>query len=292
MPVEAIHISAFLDSLARARVPAPFQRGRLRELGRLGSLVIDFPYFERFPVGVMRYLLKRPTATSRWGAALHLTTPVAVAHELIAHVQRLRRRADAGGQADEVLALCLGYVSHLAVDRSLHPLVNQLARERAAKVGRDPAHHHTDVEKYHSVLFHEARLGFDFMGRRELAEHIAVDAHAVHREPHLAQAFFAGLERALGKAPTRREVRGWAKGYGQYVSLVASPLGKLLAPEANKRSMREEVYEGAWGSFPQRYEDAVIGSTQAMEAALSWADDAAQSARFLRALPEGPIDLG
>ncbi|MFT3922432.1 MAG: hypothetical protein QM778_07860 [Myxococcales bacterium] len=291
MPVEAIHISAFLDSLARSEVPPSFRQGPLRELGRLGCLVIDFPYFEHFPLGVARYLLKRPTATSAWGAALHLTTPVAVAHELLEHVRRLRARPSSREQAEQVLALCLGYVSHLAIDRALHPLVNQLARERAQKVGGDPARHHTDVEKYHSVLFHEARLGFDFMGRRELGQHIAVDADAVHREPHLAQAFHAGLARALGKAPSWDELRGWSKGYRQYVALVSSPLGKLLAPEPDKQRMRGEVYGGSWGTFPERYEASLEGSQRAIEAALGWAEDESQAAAFSRVLPEGPIDL-
>jgi len=292
MPVEAIHISAFADSLALSCASVSFRRGRLLDLGRLGSVVIDLPYFERFPMGVLRYLLKRPTALSEWAKALHLTTPVAVAHELLAQTRALRQQKSTLREADEVLALALGYVSHLAIDRALHPLVNQLARERAAKVGRDPDHHHTDVEKYHSVLFHEARLGFDFMGRRELAEHIRVDAHAIHREPHLARALCAGLQRALGHAPQRAELRDWASGYRQYVVLVSSPLGKLLAPEADKRSMRDEVYIGPWGSFPERYELAVEIARAALDATLAWAEDTDRGDVFAQVMPEGPIDLG
>jgi hypothetical protein len=291
MPVEAIHLSAFLDSLTRSAAPVPLKQGRLRELGRLGALAIDLPYFSQFPLGVLRYLLKQPTARSPWGEALHRTTPVAVAHSLLESVQRLRRDAHARAQADDVLALCLGYVSHLAVDRSLHPLVNQLARELVASDGGDPSHQHTEVEKFHSVLFHEERLGFDFMGRRELAQHIAVDAHAVHREAHLARAWSASFAHALGKAPTLSELRDWSRGYRQYVALVSSPLGKLLAPEPAKRRMRERVYSGSWGTFAQRYEQAVERSREALEAALLWADDPGASQEFLRVLPEGPIDL-
>lgn len=291
MPVEAIHLSAFLDSLERSQAPSALRRGRLLELGRLGSIVIDFPYFAQFKLGVVRYLLKRPTALSPWAKALHFTTPVAVAHALLEHVRELRQSASTSQQADEVLALCLGYVSHLAVDRSLHPLVNQLARERTVKMGRDPEYHHTDVEKYHSVLFHEARLGFDFMGRRELAEHIAVDADAVHREAHLRDALTAGLERALGKVPEEAELRDWAAGYRQYVTLVSSPLGKLLAPEAAKRRMHDEVYRGSWGTFPERYERAVADGQAAIDVTLRWAESSERSEDFARVLPEGPIDL-
>jgi hypothetical protein len=291
MPVEAIHLSAFSDSLARSSAPGALQRGRLFEVGRLGSVVIDFPYFAQFPLGVLRYLLKRPTALSEWAKALHFTTPVAVAHVLLEHTRALRAHASTLTEANEVLAYVLGYVSHLAVDRSLHPLVNQLARERAAKVGRDPAHHHTDVEKYHSVLFHEARLGFDFMGRRELSEHIQVDAHAIHREAHLSRALCAGFGRALGRTPALSELRDWASGYRQYVALVSSPLGKTLAPEPAKRAMHDEIYVGAWGSFPERYERAVEAARSVLDATLRWAENANDGEEFVRVMPEGPIDL-
>lgn len=291
MPVEAIHLSAFADSLERSSAPAHLTRGQLRELGRLGSIVIDFPYFANFKFGVVRYLFKQPTALSPWAKALHFTTPVAVAHALLEHVRRLREHASTREQADEVLALCLGYVSHLAVDRSLHPLVNALARERAAKVGGDPDHHHTDVEKFHSVLFHEARLGFDFMGRRELAEHIAVDARAIHRDVHIASALSSGLQRALSKTPSAAELRDWASGYRQYVALVSSPLGKLLAPEAAKRDMHGQVYVGTWGDFPARYELAVEQSRLVLDATMCWAEDVELGEEFARVMPEGPIDL-
>lgn len=291
MPVEAIHLSAFVDSLERSRAPLPLKQGRLRELGRLGSIAIDFPYFAQFKLGVVRYLLKRPTALSPWAKALHFTTPVAVAHALVERVRTLREHPSSVEQGEEVLALCLGYVSHLVVDRSLHPLVNQLARERTAKAGRNPDYHHTDVEKYHSVLFHESRLGFDFMGRRELAEHITVDAHALHRDVHLRDALCAGLERALGKVPVDAELRDWAAGYRQYVALVSSPFGKLLAPEAAKRSMHDQVYVGSWGTFPERYERAVKDASEAMEVTLDWVESPGRANDFHRVLPEGPIDL-
>jgi hypothetical protein len=291
VPVEAIHLSAFLDSLQAAQPPAQFARGELRELGRLGALVIDFPYFDRFPVGVVRYLLKQPTARSAWGDALHKTTPVALAHTLLARVRRLRAEASTRSQAERVLALALGYVSHLAVDRTLHPFVNRQARARVVSHGGDPAHQHTEVEKFHSVLFHEERLGFDFMGRPELRRHIEVDAHAIHRDPALREALQAGFDAALARTPTRGELERWARGYRQYVWLVSGPAGKLLVPERVKDAVRPEVYRGGWGSFDARYRDAVACSVRAIDAALALAECERSHAAFERVLPEGPIDL-
>lgn len=290
MPVEAIHISAYVDSILASSAPAALRHGALHELGRLGALVIDFPYFDRFPLGVARYLLKRPTAQSSWGDRLHHGKPVGGALSMLASARAL---SAAGRQqdADRVLALLLGYVSHLAVDRSMHPLVNRIARERAKRLGRDVGHHHTEVEKFHSVLFHEERLGFDFMGRRELRKHIEVDGQALRRDGSLRDAYVAAMTRVCGEAPSTALIARWTRGYGQYVALVSSPVGKHIVPEAAKRAVRGELYRGAFGSFVDAYGEAVRASRDAIEATLAAYSAPDGEADLARAFPEGPIDL-
>jgi hypothetical protein len=289
MPVEAIHISAYLDSLSASRASAALRSGELLGLGRLGSLVIDFPYFERFPLGVLRYLLHRPTAQSKWGEQLHMGNPVQAAESML-------ERARATG-SPRLLAMALGFVSHLAVDRSLHPLVNRMARERSRRLGGAPAHHHTEVEKFHSVLFHEERLGFDFMGEPALRAHIEVDADAVHRDADLLTALDAAFAAATGHAPGQDAFARWARGYRQYVWLVSSPVGKRIVPEDVKKRVHGELYRGAWGAFPDAYGGAVARSRDTIDAALAWVEaPAGEVARardaFSQALPAGPIDLG
>ena len=292
MPVEAVHLSAFSDSLARSGAPRSLREAPLEGLGRLGALVIDFPYFDHFPLGVLRYLLKRPTARSVYGDLLHHGTPVALATALLARVRTLRATPGTRDAGERVLALALGYVSHLAVDRTLHPLVNRLARARAARLGGDPLHQHTEVEKFQSVLFHEERLGFDFMGEPALRAHIAVDAHAIHRDAALRAAFIEAMGAAIGRAPSPRLLKRWARGYRQYVWLVSSPVGKTIVPEAIKREVRDEVYGGSWGTFVAAYGEAVGASREALDAALALAESSEAAARFDRILPEGPIDHG
>lgn len=289
MPVEAIHLSAFTDSLAESPAAARLARPELRELGRLGALVIDFPYFQRFPIGVMRHFLKVPTAVSKWGAELHHGRPVLVLKSMLGRVRDLERDG-ASDAAERVLALALGFASHLAVDASLHPLVNRLARLRAERLGDHPLRQHSEVEKFQSVLFHEARNGFDFMGRVELAQHIRVAAHEIHRDPALCAAFSMGLQAALGKTPSRALLSDWARGYTQYVWLVSSIAGKTLAPEREKRSMRDEVYLGSWGSFESAYAEAVARSRDALAVALAFAQDASAEAALDATLPAGAID--
>jgi hypothetical protein len=289
MPVEAIHISAYVDSLNASRAPASLRRGELLALGRLGSLVIDFPYFERFPIGVLRYLLNRPTAQSSWGEQLHMGNPVQAAVSLIECAR--------ASQSERVQALALGFVSHLAVDRSLHPLVNRMARERARRLDRDPAREHTEVEKFHSVLFHEERLGFDFMGEPALRAHIEVDADAVYRDADLFIALDAAFNEATGSAPGREVFARWSRGYRQYVWLVSSRVGKRIVPAEVKQRVHGELYRGAWGAFSDAYGVAVGCSRDAIDAALDWlqaSDAGASRARgmFSRTLPAGPIDHG
>ncbi len=288
MPVEAIHLSAFVDSLSASRAPAVLRAGQLLALGRVGSLVIDFPYFERFPLGVLRYLLHRPTAQSIWGDQLHKGNPVAAAESMLERARQTRSL--------RVQALALGFVSHLAVDRSLHPLVNRMARDRARRLGGDPAHHHTEVEKYHSVLFHEERNGFDFMGEPALRAHIEVDAEAVHRDEDLFEALGDGFEATTGRRPARTEVARWSRGYRQYVWLVSSPAGKRLAPPHMKQQERRALYRGAWGAFGEAYGRAVARSRDCIDAALGWVSAPAAEvtrarAAFTQTLPAGPIDL-
>lgn len=289
MPVEAIHLSALQDSLAVTG--DAMSRPELRNLARLGAVTIDFPYFDRFALGVARYLLKRPTAISQWGNLFHEHRPVGVCKALLRHTRELRQRASTRSAAERVLAFVLGYVSHVAVDRSLHPMVNRLAGVRAQRLGDSALRQHTEVEKFHSVLFHEQRNGFDFMGRKELREHIGVDPHALHRSAELRTAYLSALHETLGAAPRPSLLARWAAGYAQYTWLVSSPFGKTLVPEAVKREVRAEVFEGPDVSFATSYAEAVRCSEQALLAALQFCEvgESAESA-FDAQLPEGPID--
>jgi hypothetical protein len=289
VPAEAIHLSAFQDSLARSQAAHVATSRELFALGRLGAVAIDLPYFDNFPISVARYLLRMTTATSAWGNLFHERLPVQVGKQLLASVRALRERASTRAAAERLLAFALGYASHIAVDRSMHPMVNRLARARAERLSDHPLRQHTEVEKFQSVLFHEQRNGFDFMGRRELTDHISVEGSLLHRDQELGDAYLAALSGALGTAPARALVARWARGYGQYTRLVSSPLGKTMVPEKVKREVRAEVYEGAL-SFTQEYARAVEFSTRAIDVAFAFAERAIAESAFDQALPEGSID--
>jgi Zinc dependent phospholipase C len=289
MPVEAIHLSAYDDSLSPIALPDHLLTPEARELGRLGSVAIDFPYFDRFPVGVARYLLKLPTAVSEWGELLHHGRPAEVARGLLLRARALLARGEAE-PAHAMIAFTLGFVSHLAVDASVHPFVNRQARARAKRLADTPLRQHSEVEKFHSVLFHEERNGFDFMGTSALGDHIRVRGDRLMGDPVLSAAFAEALGEAVGRPPPSRALLGrWVRGYAQYCWLVSTPAGKILMPEAVKREVRDEVYRGAWGSFQEVYTPAVAASRAAMEAAYRFVSPGDELGFFAH-VPQGAID--
>lgn len=291
MPAEAIHLSALADS-----EPGSPARPLLREhgrLARLGAIYVDLPYFDYFALKVLFYLLKLPVTASAWGAAFHLERPVTLGKALVRRAASLRAETATREGGDGLLAFALGYFSHLAVDSALHPLVNRLARARADRLGDRAARQHTEVEKFQSIVFHEERLGFDFMGRPELAAHIGVEARALLAAPGLAGEVLGATRDALGRAPSRRSLARWLCGYRQYVWLISGPAGKTILPDRAKAAVIDEAYIAC--RFADHYEAAVALSRRYVEAALAFAEapDVPRAEAALDAVaPEGPIDEG
>jgi hypothetical protein len=76
MPVEAVHLSGLVDSLAtssawvRRATSGPYHRA-----ARLGALFVDLPYFDRFSLAVARYALRQPQAPSTMGSCVPPSYP-------------------------------------------------------------------------------------------------------------------------------------------------------------------------------------------------------------------------
>jgi hypothetical protein len=294
MPAEAIHLSALADSFPAAdaslRRAAGFDDPERHQLLRLGAVMIDLPYFDHFALGVARYLLRHPVATSSAGDAFHQRRPVELGKILLRRAAELRAHRATSRDGDRLLSVALGYFSHVAVDGSMHPLVNQLASVRAARLGDRPSRQHNEVEKFHSVLFHEERLGYDFMGDPRLVDHIAVDAGAFLDDGTIAIALRDAIAGVHDSRLQQRTLARWVRGYGQYVRLLASWFGRRIVPAAVKEAVRGEVYDAPFGRFVDHYARAVERSRRAVEAALAFTEDPTQEARFDAVVPEGSID--
>lgn len=299
MPAEAVHLSALHDSLAvapaavRAALAEPMQL----QAARLGALFVDMPYFEGFAWSMLRYLLRRPPKYGGWGDVFHNRAPIAVGRALGEEGARLARSAATREAGELLTAISLGYISHAAVDTALHPMINGLAAQRAAALGDAPARQHQEVEKFQSILFHQQRFGFDFMGTETLRTYIAMNPRLLGRvwgedSGALGAAVDAALLSILGDAPGRVRFRRWTAGYAQYVWTIASPVGKTIAPPAEKERERPQVFDGL--DFPGRFARAVQQSLRWMTTLHAYLADGVFDERARAALhaeiPEGTID--
>lgn len=294
MPAEAIHLSALHDTLADAGplVTALTAGPQLREAARLGAIFVDLPYFESFPRALLNYVLHRPQRPSPWGDTFHHCTPIAVGRTLAEAGAQLQRHAATRSAGHSLQALAIGYFSHAAVDTSAHALINTMARQRAQRLGTTLGQEHQEVEKFQSILFHEQRLGFDFMGTEALRQHIAIDLRPLSEPGPVASAVHGVLLRCHNKAPGPVRYQNWTSGYRSYVRLLVSPFGKTVAPSAAKRRERHELFDAV--DFPQRFAAAVARSRLWVDTLCRYLqdgcfDDSAQAA-LGRIIPEGTLD--
>ncbi len=287
MPAEGIHLTALREALASPRIDPAVRRRVVRreDHARLGALLVDLPYFDRYVEEVVRYALHITARPSPWGAELHEGGAIGLLEGVLA-VARDRR--------DEALgAVALGLASHLAIDRALHPLINALAR--ANPVGADLGSAHREVEKFQSIVFHERYHGQDLMGRAGMREYLAIHVARRLDEPVLGDAILEAYTRAFGRAPSRRALIGFGRGYDAHTRLLASPIGRRIAPPAEKARAIPIYLHGAWGTFEACLADAIAASLPVIDAACAVLDasdrdlDAAQ-ARLHRVLPPGTID--
>lgn len=286
MPAEAIHLTALREAMASPALAASVRSRLVRgeDAARFGALVPDLPYFHRYVFEVIRYVARVPAGPSPWGAAIHDGGAVALLGSLLLIA---RREHD-----DELAAIALGLASHCAIDRALHPLVNALAR--ANPVGRNHDASHREVEKFHSICFHEQYLGRDTMGTPAITAYLTIQL--AHRfDERLNRLLREAWTDALGSAPGERELSGFVRGYRAHARLLGTRLGKRVAPPATKDEARPRYLRGPWGTFESLLDAAVATSIGVLEAAGAVLDasstdvDAAREALAAK-LPAGSID--
>ncbi len=294
MPVEAVHLSGLVDSLAmssawvRRATSGPYHRA-----ARLGALFVDLPYFDRFSLAVARYALRQPQALSRWGHVFHQNTPIALGRLLGECGHALTHKTATREAGETLTALSLGYISHAALDTAMHPHINRLARERAERTGLDPSVEHQEIEKFHSLLFHEQRFGQDPMGTQKMRVYIEVDGRCLGEDGPVADAVQGALRSLHGQAPTRQEFRRYARGYLSYARLIGNAIvGPRIGPPAAREAARLEVFTQF--DFLGRFSEAVAKSRQYLDALGAYLADGLfdESARvaLARLVPEGSID--
>lgn len=294
MPVEAVHQSALVDSLSRASAwVRRATSGMNHDAARLGAMFVDLPYFDRFAVAVVRYALRRPQVHSHFGELFHQKTPITLGRLFGEAGQRLAQKSATEEAGKTLTALALGYVSHAAVDTSMHPHINALARRRAARSGLCPSQEHHEIEKFHSLIFHEQRFSADLMGTEKLQRYIEVDGRILGDDGAIGDAVQAALCAVHGQGPTRADLRRYAAGYLQYCALIGNAIvGPRIGPRKQREAARAEVYDEF--DFPGRFASAVEKSLSYLDAFGAYLSDGVFDESAKRALfaqvPEGSID--
>jgi hypothetical protein len=286
VPAEGIHLTALREAMGAPGLGASARRRIVRheDAARLGALLVDLPYFDRYVGEVVRYLAGIAARPSPWGALLHEGGAVGLLRALL-DLARVDRDPRIG-------AIALGLASHVAIDRALHPLVNALAR---AHPHGDHGSSHREVEKFQSICFHEEYLGRDLMGDPGIRRHLTIHLTGALDDAAVARPILAAFTRAFGRAPTPGELIRLGRGYRAHGRLLGSPLGRRVAPPAAKEAARPRYVHGAWGTFAEHLATAIDLSLAVIDAAADVLDagdrdaDAARAA-FARVFPDGTID--
>src|SRR5262249_28122209 len=110
-----------------------------------------------------------------------------------------------------------------------------------------------------------------------------------------AEPIVGAFQDAFGRAPSRRVLARLGRGYRAHTRLLGSPIGRRIAPEAERAQARPRFSYGAWGTFAAHLTAAIDASSPVIDAAAAVRDagdrDAAAARAALdRVLPPGTID--
>jgi len=220
---------------------------------RLGSIIHDLPYYSNVAKTAVRFSLGLPGIPSPWGYKIHFERPGLLLRNFIE-----RARLQRGLTQDEKHALVGGFVSHIALDVAMHPLVVALARRDVQELGGIEDVHHWVCEKYQSAFFHAEMFGEDIIGSkrfRDLAR--LTKAGTVMRarpEPQVLEFLREAFLDSYGEAPTVKEWRRWMTEFRRFGALASGSVARKDSLKKRTAMMRERYYHSESFEFMNYYE--------------------------------------
>ena len=298
MPALLVHLTLAKDTAARGRdIPelGPAAAAEQPAL-LLGAILPDLPYHARFGRQVVRHLLGRSYLSSKWGDIFHHRGTGRLALALLAHIRRAHLPADERAQ---VLALLAGYLSHLAVDTLLHPLIDRMVTQHIGP-GEPLDVVHSRIERTQSLLFHRDRLGVDLAGSPHPRRMVSEVAGVRLLRPDLPEPLWAAVRAAClethGRAPLRPQLRDWLWGIAAYGQLMSSPLGRRERLQGDLVALRTGFYQGEGVDLCSPLDRAVDRALEHWRAALEvlQADrlGAEERERFQHQVPDVDLATG
>lgn len=300
MPAFLLHATASDQCASRPGVPASFAAAFARAPGarRFGAVFVDLPYFTAFPLQIVRHFVGRVSLSDPWGHVFHTRGVGRLALALLEAVRR--RHLDAREEGAAALAFVGGYLSHHAMDRMIHPIVQRHVREELDRRGGWFESHHTEAEKYQSLFFHEERLGHDVMGspypREVTASFPGASPWRARVPAELASVIESAVVEVHAHAPPRATLDGWLRWTSWYGLLLSGRHGwrEGLSGLADAAALRRRFYVD---TDLAGHVDRAIGLTvdylrAADEVLRREAVDRATRVRFLEVVPDLDLDVG
>ncbi|HJZ84675.1 MAG TPA: hypothetical protein VKN99_05860 [Polyangia bacterium] len=226
MPAPQLHLT-FGETLGRETQLADEMRlaaGAEDRYVRLGAIFHDLPYYGNMALMAVRYGLRRPAEESYWGTKVHYDRP----DVFLAHFVSTARTLEAPFTRSERLAIVAGFCSHVALDLSLHPLVNYIARRDTHELGGAESHHHRLSEKYHALFYHLDSRGRDLLGSREIREKTRVTKRSSllirAAESSVVDLAVTAYRSMWNDSPSRKQFAGWVRSFAQFGRMVGGPM--------------------------------------------------------------------
>lgn len=300
MPAFLLHATASDECASRAGVPAGFAAAFTRAPGarRFGAVFVDLPYFTAFPLQIARHFRGRVSLSDPWGHVFHTR---GVGRFALALVEAVRRRhLDARDDGAAAIAFLGGYLSHHAMDRLIHPIVQRHVREELARSGGWFESHHTEAEKYQSLFFHQERLGHDIMGspypRDVTSSFPGASLWAARVPSELASVIESAVVEVHAHAPSRATLDAWLRWTSWYGVLLSGKQGwrEGVAALADAAALRRRYYTDTdLAGQVDRATALTLEYLRAAEEVLrAEAIDRAARARFLDMVPDVDLDVG
>jgi hypothetical protein len=194
---------------------------------RLGSIFHDLPYYGNMAWMAVRYGLRRPAEESYWGTKVHYDRP----DQFFARFVETARTIEAPLTRSERLAIVVGFTSHCALDLSMHPLVNYIARRDQRLDGGAESHHHRLAEKYHALFLHLEAFGHDIIGTEAMRELTRVTKRGslLRRgavEPALVEFACAAYRAMWDDAPSANQWTGWVRSFAHFGVMVSGGMAR------------------------------------------------------------------
>jgi Zinc dependent phospholipase C len=259
-----LHITLAEKALATANLAPSIVEELLRDGDdyRLGSVLIDLPYYERLLLTGLKLFLGRDISYAKWGNRFHQQAPTSFCLSLL-------DQADCGSSR----ALALGALTHAAVDRVFHHEIHRRTLDAQPSSMSASAIHKQIEDEIDLHLLYDS-LETSGIGTPYARQKLTLKP----RSPWITMMRRASM-RTIGEAPEPRRIERWRKelalfGITNSVSFV--PWVKTLPrddPELHRCARRLE-------------KDAIQLSKKYLETGANYLDGNLDEPSFLEQIPQ------